>query len=145
MYHSRISNVSTQTQSVAIINVNSLTNLNNVFLIQKNWFLIRLRNENVTKNFVPTNIGQFPDLNENDLPAVDIAKTTLKKLLDNVEETSKHRQDQKKKRKKLLTEVERLKRRKDNYSILNGCSPQRVAQKTVQNYFKQKTEPNSRI
>ena len=79
MYHSRISNVSTQTQSVAIINVNSLNNLNNAFLIQKNWFLIRLRNDNVTKNFVPTNIGQFPDLNENDLSAVDIAKTTLKK------------------------------------------------------------------
>ena len=79
------------------------------------------------------------------MSAVDIAKTTLKKLLDNVEETSKHRQDQKKKRKKLLTEVERLKRGKDNHSILNGCNPQRVAQKTVQNYFKQKTEPNSRI
>ena len=57
-----------------------------------------------------SNIGEFPDLNENDLSAADIAETTLKKLLDDVEKTSEHRQDQKKKKKKLLTEVERLKR-----------------------------------
>ena len=79
--------------------------------------------EKVTGNFVLSNIGEFPDLNENDLSAADIAETTLKKLLDDVEKTSEHRQDQKKKKKKLLTEVKRLKRGRDNHSILNGCSP----------------------
>ena len=79
--------------------------------------------EKVTGNFVLSNIGEFPDLNENDLSAADIGETTLKKLLDDVEKTSKHRQDQKKKKKKLLTEVERLKRGRDNHPILNGCSP----------------------
>ena len=66
--------------------------------------------EKVTENFVLSNIGEFPDLNKNDLSAADIAKTTLKKILDDVEKTSEYRQDQKKKKKKLLTEVERLKR-----------------------------------
>ena len=79
--------------------------------------------EKVTENFVLSNIGEFLDLNENDLSAADIAETTLKKLLDDVEKTSEHRQDQKKKKKKLLTEVERLKRGRDNHPILNGCSP----------------------
>ena len=41
--------------------------------------------EKVTGNFVLSNIGEFPDLNENDLSAADIAETTLKKLLDAVE------------------------------------------------------------
>ena len=41
--------------------------------------------EKVTENFVLSNIGEFPDLNENDLSAADIAETTLKKLLDAVE------------------------------------------------------------
>ena len=41
--------------------------------------------EKVTGNFVLSNIGEFPDLNENDLSAADIAETTLKKLLDDVE------------------------------------------------------------
>ena len=79
--------------------------------------------EKVTKNFVLSNIGEFPDLNENDFSAADIAETILKKLLDDVEKTSEHRQDQKKKKKKLLTEVKRLKRGRDNHPILNGCSP----------------------
>ena len=79
--------------------------------------------EKVTENFVYNNIGEFADLNENYLSAVDIAETTLKKLLDDVYETSEHRKDQKKKKKKLLTEVERLKRGRDNHPILNGCSP----------------------
>ena len=42
MYHRRISNVSTRKQKL-IMNVNSLTNLKKAFLIQKNWFVIRLR------------------------------------------------------------------------------------------------------
>ena len=79
--------------------------------------------EKVTENFVLSNIGEFLDLNENDLSAADIAETTLKKLLDDVEKTSEHRQDQKKKKKKLLTEVERLKRGRDSHPILNVCSP----------------------
>ena len=79
--------------------------------------------EKVTENFVLSNIGEFPDLNENDLSAADIAETTFKKLLDDVEKTSEYQQDQKKKKKKLLTEVERLKRGRDNHPILNGCSP----------------------
>ena len=74
--------------------------------------------EKVTENFVLSNIGEFLDLNENDLSAADIAETTLKKLLDDVEKTSEHRQDQKKKKKKLLTEVERLKRGRDTHPIL---------------------------
>ena len=74
--------------------------------------------EKVTGNFVLSNIGEFHDLNENDLSAADIAETTLKKLLDDVEKTSEHRQDQKKKKKKLLTEVERLKRGRDTHPIL---------------------------
>ena len=41
--------------------------------------------EKVTENFVLSNIGEFLDLNENDLSAADIAETTLKKLLDDVE------------------------------------------------------------
>ena len=41
--------------------------------------------EKVTENFVLSNIGEFLDLNENDLSAADIAETTLKKLLDAVE------------------------------------------------------------
>ena len=79
--------------------------------------------EKVTEHFVYNNIGEFADLNENYLSAVDIAETTLKKLLDDVYETSKHRKDQKKKKKKLLTEVERLKRGRDSHPILNVCSP----------------------
>ena len=79
--------------------------------------------EKVTENFVYNNIGEFADLNENYLSAVDIAETTLKKLLDDVYEISKHRKDQKKKKKKLLTEVERLKRGRDSHPILNVCSP----------------------
>ena len=67
------------------------------------------------ENFVLSNIGEFPDLNENDVLAADIAETTLKKLLGDVEKTSEHWQDQKKKKKKLLTEVERLKPRRDNH------------------------------
>ena len=47
-----------------------------------------LASEKVTENFVPSNIGEFRDLNENDLSAADIAETTLKKLLDDVEKTS---------------------------------------------------------
>ena len=43
MYHSRISNISTQIQRVKMMNVISLMNLNKAFLIQKNWFLIHLR------------------------------------------------------------------------------------------------------
>ena len=35
--------------------------------------------EKVTEYFVLNNIGEFPDLNENDLSAADIAETTLKK------------------------------------------------------------------
>ena len=77
----------------------------------------------MTENFVFSNIGDFPDLNENDLPAADIAETTLKKLLDAVEKTSEHRQDQKKQKKKLFTEVERLKRGIYNHPILNVYSP----------------------
>ena len=57
------------------------------------------------------------------MSAADIAETTLKKLLDDVEKTSEHRQGQKKKKKKLFTEVDRLKRGRDNHPILNGCSP----------------------
>ena len=49
--------------------------------------------EKVTENFVLSNIGEFPDLNKNDLSAADIAKTTLKKILDDVEKTSEYRQD----------------------------------------------------
>ena len=79
--------------------------------------------EKVMENFVLSNIGEFPDLNENNLSAADIVETTLKKLLDDVEKTSEHRQDQKKKRKKLLTEVERLNPGRDNHPILDGCSP----------------------
>ena len=75
-------------------------------------------NEKVTENFVLSNVGEFLDLNENDLSAADIAETTLKKLLDDAEKTSEHRQDQKKKKKKLLTEVERLKRGRDTHPIL---------------------------
>ena len=74
--------------------------------------------EKVTEYFVLSNIGEFPDLNENDLSAADIGETTLKKLLDDVEKTSKHRQDQKKKKKKLLTEVERLRRGRDTHPVL---------------------------
>ena len=33
------------------------------------------------ENFVLSTIGEFPNLNENDLPAADIAETTLMKLL----------------------------------------------------------------
>ena len=43
MYHCRISNVSTRKQKLIMMNVNSLTNLKKAFLIQKNWFVIRLR------------------------------------------------------------------------------------------------------
>ena len=43
MYHRRISNVSTRKQKLIMMNVNSLTNLKKAFLIQKNWFVIRLR------------------------------------------------------------------------------------------------------
>ena len=82
-----------------------------------------LASEKVTENFAPSNIGEFRDLNENDLSAADIAETTLKKLLDDVEKTSNNRQDQKKTKKKLFTGVERLKRGRDNHPILNGCSP----------------------
>ena len=46
--------------------------------------------EKVTEKFVLRNIGEFPDLNENDLSAADIAETTLKKLLDDVEKTREH-------------------------------------------------------
>ena len=46
--------------------------------------------EKVTENFVLSNIGEFLDLNENDLSAADIAETTLMKLLDDVEKTSEH-------------------------------------------------------
>ena len=42
------------------------------------------------ENFVLSNIGEFPDLNENDVLAADIAETTLKKLLGDVEKTSEH-------------------------------------------------------
>ena len=104
--------------------------------------------EKVTENFVLSNIGEFPDLNKNDVSAADIAETTLKKLLDDVEKTSKHQQDQKKKKKKLITEVERLKRGRVNHPILNGCSPisSNSRKDCTKNFsFKQKTEPNSRI
>ena len=43
--------------------------------------------------------------------------------MDDVEKTSEHQQDQKKKTNKLLTKVERLKRGRDNHPILNGCNP----------------------
>ena len=33
--------------------------------------------EEVTENFVLSKIGKYLDLNENDLPAADIAETTL--------------------------------------------------------------------
>ena len=46
--------------------------------------------EKVMENFVLSNIGEFPDLNENDVLAADIAETTLKKLLGDVEKTSEH-------------------------------------------------------
>ena len=46
--------------------------------------------EKVTENFVLSNIGEFLDLNENDLSVADIAETTLMKLLDDVEKTSEH-------------------------------------------------------
>ena len=69
--------------------------------------------EKVTEKFVLSNIGKFPDLNEDDLSAAYIVETTLKKLFDDVEKTSEHRQDQKK--------------------------------KLYRKYFKQKTEPNSRM
>ena len=49
--------------------------------------------QKVLENFVLSNIGQFLDLNEIDLPPADIAETTLNKLLDDVEKTSEHRQD----------------------------------------------------
>ena len=104
--------------------------------------------EKVTENFVYNNIGEFADLNENYLSAVDIAETTLKKLLDDVYETSKHRKDQKKKKKKLLTEVERLKRGRDNHTMAVVQSAQileRLHKRLYRNYFKQKMEPNSRI
>ena len=74
------------------------------------------------------------------MSAADTAEITLKKLLDDVENTSEHRQDQMEKKKKLLTQVERLKRGRDNHPILNGCSPsaqikERVTQKTVPKLF----------
>ena len=91
MYHNRISNLSTQIQRVIMMKANSLTNLNEAFLIQTNWFLIHLLiSGKVLEKFVLNNIREFPDLNENDLSAADIAGTTLKKLLDNVEKTSNH-------------------------------------------------------
>ena len=40
--------------------------------------------DKLTEYFVLSNIGEFPDLNENDLSAADIGETTLKKLLDDV-------------------------------------------------------------
>ena len=49
-----------------------------------------LMNTKVTKNYVFSNIGEFPDLNENDLSTADIAETTLKKLWGDVEKISKH-------------------------------------------------------
>ena len=49
--------------------------------------------QKVLENFVLSNIGQFLDLNEIDLPPADIAESTLNKLLDDVEKTSEHRQD----------------------------------------------------
>ena len=75
----------------------------------------------VRENSVLSNTGEFPDLNENGFSAVDIAETTLRKLLENVEKTIKHWQDQKKK--KLLTEVKRFKQGRDKHPIWNGCSP----------------------
>ena len=53
--------------------------------------------EEVTKNVVLSKIREFPDLNKNDLSTAVIAEFTLNKLLDDVEKTSKHQQDQKKK------------------------------------------------
>ena len=84
------------------------------------------------------------------MSAADIAETTLKKLLYDVEKTSEHWQDQKKKKNKLLTEVERLKRGRDNHPVLNGSSPinsnsRKVCTKICTETFEQQTEPNSRI
>ena len=82
------------------------------------------------------------------MSAADITETTLKKLLDNVEKTREHRQDQNKKKKKLLTEVERLKRGRDNHTMAVVQSAQileRLHKRLYRNYFKQKMEPNSRI
>ena len=49
-----------------------------------------ITSEKVTENFVLSNIKAFSDLNEKDLSATDIGETTLKKLLGDVEKTSKH-------------------------------------------------------
>ena len=49
-----------------------------------------ITSEKVTENFVLSNIEAFSDLNEKDLSATDIGETTLKKLLGDVEKTSKH-------------------------------------------------------
>ena len=64
------------------------------------------------ENFVLRNIGEFPDLNENNLSAADIAKTTLKKSLDDVEKTSEHWQVQKKKEKEALYRGQKIETQK---------------------------------
>ena len=105
------------------MNLNSLMNFKQSLSNSEELVLDSFTSEKVTENFVLSNIGEFPELNENDLSTADIAETTLKKLLNAVEKTSEHRQDQKKKKNKLLTEVKRLKHRRDNHPILNGSSP----------------------
>ena len=47
--------------------------------------------EENTENFLLSNVGEFLDLNKNELSAADIAETILNKLLDDVEKTNEYR------------------------------------------------------